>query len=258
VIQVGYTASLFTELYLYQKGIILNSSAIYSNGLDLGYDYQANTDVVSFINSVTGAEDAVHPEIIEQTLTDGESSYKSYFWPHRAGESDLWFNVGQVLGAHCEAVQAAGYQSVISFRDDGEPTCRIVSDPATGAVNNDEFSDDNGNYNVTAEQLAVTSVGMGFFHLPLTSGGSTTWTAAQFEQYLPVMLEAEARGPVLAHCASGYRSAAYVLAYLASKSGYCTDWALRQSALIGLVYDGAQQSSTDKQVVAFFQQVLQC
>ncbi len=231
---------------------------MYSNGLDLGYDYQANADVVAFVNSVTGAHDTVHAEIIEQTLANGESSYKSYYWPHRAGQSDLWFNVGQVLDTHIGAAQTAGYKSVISFRDNGEATNRLASDPATGAVANNEFSDANGNYAVATEQAAVTAAGVAFFHLPLTSGGTSTWTAEQFELYLPVLKQAEALGPVLAHCASGYRSAAYVLAYLTSKSGRCTEWALQQSALIGVVYDSAAQSSTDKQVVAFFQEVLKC
>jgi protein tyrosine phosphatase (PTP) superfamily phosphohydrolase (DUF442 family) len=153
-----------------------------------------------------------------------------------------------------------GYKSIISFRDNDEATNRLPSDSSTGPVANNEFSNDvDGNYAVSAEQAGVLAAGMAFFHLPLTSGGTTTWTAEQFYQYLPVLKEAEALGPVLTHCASGYRSAAYVVAYLAFQSSRCTDWALQQSAYIGLVYNSSTaQSSTDIQVVEFFYQVLKC
>lgn len=255
---MGYTASLFAELHLYGQQAVSGSAQLYANGIDLGWDYQANADVVAFVNSVTGAHDVAQAESIEQSLAAGEASYKSYYWPHRAGHSDLWFNLGQVLDTHVAAIAAAGYKTVISFRDNGEATNRLASDPATGAVDNHEFSDASGNYAVAAEQAAVQAAGLRFFNLPLVSGGTDTWTAAQFALYLPTLQQAEAAGPVLAHCASGYRSAAYVLAYLGSQGGRCTEWALQQAAQMGVVYDSATQSATDKQVVAFLQEVLKC
>eukprot|EP00597_Dinobryon_sp_UTEXLB2267_P003403 CAMPEP_0170065592 /NCGR_PEP_ID=MMETSP0019_2-20121128/5619_1 /TAXON_ID=98059 /ORGANISM="Dinobryon sp., Strain UTEXLB2267" /LENGTH=393 /DNA_ID=CAMNT_0010272495 /DNA_START=150 /DNA_END=1331 /DNA_ORIENTATION=+ len=256
---VGYSATLFVELYLYTKKLIRSSDEIYINGLNLGYDYRANADVVAFINSVTDSQDEVHSEIIEQTLANGETSYKSFYWSHRTGESDFWYNIGQILDTQLASIGLNGYKSIISFRDNGEATNRLPSDLSSGPVANNEFSNDvNGSYSVSAEQAGVLAAGMAFFHLPLTSGGTTTWTEEQFYQYLPVLKKAEALGPVLAHCASGYRSAAYVLAYLAIQNSRCTDWALQQSALIGVVYNSSTQSSTDKQVVAFFQQVLKC
>jgi len=225
----------------------------------MGYDYQANADVVAFINTVTKSSDAVVAESIEKTLTNGESSYKSYYWVHRAGQSDNWYNVGQILDTHISAIQTAGYKSVISFRDNGEATNKLPNESASAAaINNNEFSDVNGLYNVTEEQVLVKRAGIKFYHLPLVSGATSTWTVEQYNLYEPVLKEAEANGPVLSHCASGYRSSAYVLAYLASKTDQCTEWALTQSALIGFVFNSTSQSSTDKAVVEFFNQVLKC
>lgn len=250
---------MFTELYLYKKGVVASAKTVYSNGINYGYDYQANSDVVAFINSVTKSQDTVKPETIEQTLASGEASYKSYYWVHRAGHDDLWYNVGQVLDTQVGAIKTAGYNSVISFRDNGEATNRLSSDPTTGAVDNNEFSDVRGNYDVTAEQKAVEAAGLRFFHLPLVSGATNTWTVEQYALYAPVLAEAETLGPVLAHCASGYRSAAYVLAYVAVKSQRCADWALSEARLLGLVYDNpTTQSATDVAVVSFLQQVLKC
>lgn len=250
--QVGYTATLFTELYFYTKKLISSSSELYKNGLDYGYDYQSNANAVAFVNSVTGANDKVQPESIEQTLADGESSYKSYYWVHRAGQSDYWYNVGQILDTHVSAIKTAGYRSVISFRDDGEATTRLPTDPRVGSVENGEFSDSKGNYRVADEKAAVESAGMRFFHLPLNGGAAATWTVEQYQKYAPIMVEAEALGPVLSHCASGYRSAAYVMAYLGTMGGHCADWAVRESSFVGLEF------GADKQVLDFFHQVLKC
>lgn len=214
---------------------------------------------MSFVNSVTGSSDVVHPEAIEQTLASGEASYKYYYWSHRTGNSDLWFNSGQILTTHVSAIAASGYKSVISFRDDGEATNKLPDeDQATAGANNNEFSDASGLYSVEQEQQAVLSSGLSFFHLPLVSSNTNTWTAEQYTLYLPTLQQAEALGPVFAHCASGYRSAAYVLAYLGSQSRQCTSWALQQAAYIGVVYNSSAQSDTDKQVVQFLQDVLGC
>ena len=241
------------------KGNVANSSSyIYSTGLDYGYNYQANAAVVDLVNSIIGSDDVVTTESIEQTLAHGEASYKSFYWVHRSGHDDLWYNVGQILDTQIGAIRDAGYKSVVNFRDDGESTNRLPSDSATGPVQNNEFSDSNGNYNSTAERLAVESQGMRYYYLPLTSGATTTWTLEQYNLYRPAMKEAEKLGPVLSHCASGYRSAAYSIAYIAEKGDHCSDWALREAGLIGLFYNNSDSSSTDKQVVAFFQQVLRC
>jgi hypothetical protein len=50
--------------------------------LIIGYDYQSNEDVVELIAACTNYTVKVQPPIIEQTLKDGENSYKAYFWPH--------------------------------------------------------------------------------------------------------------------------------------------------------------------------------
>eukprot|EP01034_Spumella_vulgaris_P023236 gene23236-29438_t len=246
-------------MFSFHQGAVASAKDVYLNGINYGYDYQANADVVAFINSVTKAQDTVKPESIEQTLASGEASYKSYYWVHRAGHDDYWYNVGQILDTQISAIKTAGYRSVISFRDDGEATNRLSSDPATGPVDNNEFSNASGNYDVSAEKAAVEAAGVRFFHLPLVSGATNTWTAEQYALYAPVLAEAEGLGPVLAHCASGYRSAVYVLAYVATKSQRCTDWALSEARLMGLVYDNpATQTATDKAVVSFFHDVLKC
>lgn len=257
--QVGYTATLFIELYYFTKGEVKSSSELYANGLKYGWDYQSNSDVVKFVNEVTGSSDEVHSEVIEQSLASGEASYKYYYWAHRAGDSDLWFNSGQMLSTHVPAIATAGYRSVVSFRDNGEATNKLPSeDQPTAGANNDEFSDSAGLYNVTLEQETVTAAGVAFYHLPLVSSNTSTWTAEQFSLYLPTLQAAAARGPVFAHCASGYRSAAYVLAFLGSQTRQCTSWALTEAALIGVVYNSSAQSETDKQVVQFLQDVLGC
>ena len=171
------------------KGDATNSSSyIYSTGLDYGYDYQSNAAVVDLVNSITGSNDAVTFETIEQPLAHGESSYKSFYWVHRSGHNDLWYNVGQILDTQVGAIKDAGYRSIVNFRDDGEPTNRLpLSDPTTGPVQNDEFSDSNGNYNATAERLAVEAQGLRYYYLPLTSSATTTWTVEQYNLYLPAM-----------------------------------------------------------------------
>jgi protein tyrosine phosphatase (PTP) superfamily phosphohydrolase (DUF442 family) len=208
---------------------------------------------VALINNVTGLNYEAQSEVFEQTLAQGEYSYKYYFWTHRVG-NDYWYNAGQVLDTQPEAIVAAGYKSVISFRTDGESTNRLTNESTTGPVDNNEFSDANGNYNVTAERVAFEAVSITFYHLPLSTSTTADWTVAKYNEYLPTLQAAEALGPVLAHCRSGFRAAAYVVTYLASKGGYCTEWAVQQSKLIGFVFD----TPDNVQVMEFFEAVLQC
>lgn len=250
---MGWTATLFTELHLYLTGVVAGD-AIITNGWNYGFDYQSNADAVALINTLTGLTYTTQPEVFEQTLAEGEYSYKYYFWTHRMGQSDYWYNAGQILDTHPGAIVTAGYHTVISFRQDGESTNRLANESTTGPVDNNEFSDANGNYNVAAERAAFESAGVTFYHLPLNTSDAADWTVEQFEKYKPTLQAAEAAGPVVSHCRSGFRSSAYSLAYLAQKSGYCTEWAVQQGKYVGFVFD----TPDNAQVMAFFQQVLKC
>lgn len=200
---MGYGASLFTELHLFRTGIT-PADEIFPNSLTLGWDFQADAGAVALVNAVTLLQPpaVVQEPILELSLTEGEDSYKSYYWSHRVG-SDSWYNIGQILDTQVGTIAAAGYKTVISFRSNGEPTVRTASDSAEGPVANGEFSDAEGNYNVTAEQIAIEGAGMRFLSLPVT--GEQAWSAEQLSEYTPALKAAAARGPVLAHCASGYR-----------------------------------------------------
>lgn len=255
-------------MHLYLKGYI-QSSEIYSHSLDLGYDLGSNNDVVALLNSLTGSNDTVHSEVIEQNLAAGESSYKSYYWTHRLGHEDLWYNAGQVLDTHINAIAEAGYTSYVSFRADREATARLPADPATGPVDNHEFSDAlEGLYSVEQERSIVTSKGLQYYHLPLNSEENNTWTAVTYEKYLPVLrtidaltrnaIKSTGKGAVLVHCASGYRSAAFSLTFLAQQQHLCSDWVLLRAKEIGFQYDNPSPTSTDLQVVAFINSVLGC
>eukprot|EP01038_Epipyxis_sp_PR26KG_P010210 gene10210-13737_t len=251
---VGWTATLFTELHLYLKGIVKSDDEIYQNGLKYGWDFQINADAVAMINAITNSNKSpLTQEIIEQTLTQGEYSYKYYFWVHRVGENNYWYNVGQILDTQLLAIHNAGYKSIISFRMNGEPTTRLPSEMGqSGYINNHEFSDKNGNYDVKFEADYTSYYNISFYNIPITS---TSWTASQFyDVFVPIMIVAEANGPVLTHCTSGYRSAAFTVAYIASKSNKCTEWALQQSSNIGFIYN----ETTDSTVIQFFQSVLKC
>jgi protein tyrosine phosphatase (PTP) superfamily phosphohydrolase (DUF442 family) len=199
----GWGATLFSELHLFRTGVTPKDE-LFSNSLTLGWDYQADAGAVALVNTVTQLDPpaTVQPPVVELLLTDGEDSYKSYYWSHRVG-SDSWFNIGQVLDTQVDAIAAAGYQTVISFRSNGEATVRTSTDPTTGPVNNGEFSDEEGNYNVTAEQVAFQRAGLSFLNLPVS--GEDAWSAATLSEYSPALVAAAARGPVLVHCASGYR-----------------------------------------------------
>lgn len=250
---VGWGASLFAELHLYQSGS-LDADEIYNSALTLGWDYQSNSDAVTLINAVTGLNSAVVAPSIEQTLSDGEDSYKSYYWSHRVSEADeMWYNAGQPLDTQVETIAAAGYASVVSFRSDGEATTRISSDPAEGPIDNHEFSDSSGNYNVTMERDAFAAAGVRFYNLPVT--GDDAWSSATLAKYAPTLTEAASFGPVLAHCRVGHRSSAYVVAYLAQQKGECTPWALQQARKLGFSFD---LSEDDESVMEFFESSLGC
>jgi len=249
---VGYTASLFTLLHLYRTGAILSSN-IMSEGLALGWDYQANNSTLTLINQVTGLGLLLTAPVLELNLANQESSYKTYYWSHRLG-NDTWYNLGQPLETHVNAIQAQGYKTVVSFRANGEPTTRIASDLTVGPIENNEFSDSQGVYDVEMERTAFEAVGVQFFNLPVS--GSAAWSSSTFFQYLPTLQGlAEKQNPVLAHCTSGYRSSAYVSTYLAFSQGKCTAWALNQAGKVGYSFD---VSPNDAQVVSFMQSVLKC
>jgi protein tyrosine phosphatase (PTP) superfamily phosphohydrolase (DUF442 family) len=246
--QAGYAASLFAIMHGYLAATV-SGDDIFSNGLTLGWDFQADASAVQLINSVTGTNTAVAPPSIDNTLADGEESYKQYFWSHRI--TDDWYNIGQVLDTQVPSITTAGYKTVISFRNDGEATLRLASDPTEGSVDNNEFSDVNGNYAVDMERSAFEKAGLDFFNLPVT--GESAWTIEQLDEFTATMDAAPK--PILAHCASGYRSSAYVIAYLGRQQKQCTHWALKEARRIGYSFD---QSEDDAQVVAFFQEALQC
>lgn len=128
----------------------------------------------------------------------------------------------------------------------------MASDPS-GYADNNEFEDSNGLYNVTAEQVAFENVGIHFFNLPVT--GSNAWTPEMLDAYIPTIEEAVSYGPVLVHCTLGYRSSAYITAYLAKVNGQCTAWALQQARRVGFSFD---VSPSDYKVVQFYQESLGC
>ncbi len=254
---VGYTANVFTQLHFYMNKQI-TSDEIYSHSLNMGYDLQNNTDVVNLINAVAGRSDTTQPEQIEQTLAQGEYSYKYYYWTHRLGNNDYYYNAGQILSTHIDSIKTAGYQSVVVFRQNGEPTARLPTDPSTGKIDNHEFSDENGNYDVTLEHAAVKDAGLHFYYLPLVSGGDSTWTKATFDKYTPVLKLAATHGPVLVHCASGYRSSSFTLIYLAAENKQCSSWVVEKARQIGFDLNSATPSTSDQQILALAKEVLGC
>lgn len=61
--------------------------------------------------------------------------------------------MGQILSTHIGSIESAGYQVVISFREDGEG-----SSP-TKNYSHIDFTDIDGHYNVTDELRAVRADG---------------------------------------------------------------------------------------------------
>lgn len=113
---------------------------------------------------------------------------------------------------------------------------------------NHQFMNADGSYNVTKERKAVERAGMAFFHLPV---GSTSWTKATFNAYSPTLDQAAMAGPVLTHCKSGYRSAAFVAAKIAldnaaeqDGSGQgCGYAAIQHAKMIGYSFDVAPDTA---------------
>ena len=209
---------------------------------------------MALVNSVTGLSYTAQGEIFEQTLAQGEYSYKYFFWTHRLGNSDYWYNAGQILDTQPAAIKTAGYKTVISFRENGEPTNRLSTEPTTGPVDNNEFSDANGLYNATAERVAFEAISVAFVHLPVDSSDAADWTLQKFNSYKPHLRAAEAAGPVLSHCRSGMRSSAYAVAYVAQKTQQCTAWAIQEAKYVGFAFD----TPGNEQIVNFFKEVLKC
>lgn len=248
----GYSAALLTLLYLQQSGTII-ADDIYNLGYSFGYEFLVDPLAVDFIEEVTGlVATPLKEATIELTFTKGEQSYKDYYWTHRMGGADTFYNAGQILSNQVEAITGAGYKSIINFRTDGEPTNLLPDENMnSGTIPNYEFSDSNGYYNLTLEQETFVNAGLKYYSLP-TSG----WTKDTFMSYLPTLEAAEAAGgPILVHCASGYRSAGYILTYMAYKQGLCTNWFLSEATKIGYSYD---VSPGDAAVVQFAQSVLGC
>lgn len=285
--QVGYTANLFTQLHLYLTGQLHQASDILTHSLALGYDYQNNSDVTALINAVVQQKAnttpvtpfATHAEVLEQSLIQGEMSYKYAYWPHLLAHSSFWYNAGQFLETQVSVLTVtAGYTTIISFRTDGEATARLSTEPTTGPVANFEFSDANGLYSVEKERNLVqqSSSNVRHVHLPLDAESADTWTRATYEAYLPTLLRVQedtqtqvtltGKGAILVHCASGYRSAAFVLTFLAEQhnrnhqetESLCSDWVFQQARQVGFVFDNTTPTSHDTAVVNFVYDILGC
>jgi protein tyrosine phosphatase (PTP) superfamily phosphohydrolase (DUF442 family) len=258
---VGWTASLFTLIHLYLTASseykIQSAYDIYQIGLELGFDYQATQNSVDLINGITSSTDVVKPPSIELTLASGESSYKSYYWSHRLGDSDNWYNAGQFLSSHVSAIALNGYKAIVSFRMNHETTTRVTSDDQhiASPVNNDEFSEEHGLYEISLEASVAMMNNVSHNHLPLSYDDASDWTVEQFEIYRPILRSIEmAYGPVLVHCDTGYRSAVYVLTYLAYNQLRCSDWVLSKANQIGFTLI----TGSDDQAINFIRDVLAC
>jgi len=256
---VGYSATLYALLFQFEAGALVSAegtASIYGAGIANGWDYQTNESVVSLVNAVTASSTAATAPSIDLLLADGQSSYQNYFWAHRVG-NDLWYNTGQIYDTQIDAIKQAGYASVVSFRVDGESTTHADATDCTSATarcpNNQQFMNTDGTYNVTMERNAVEAAGMKFYNLPVSSA---SWTPAQLAAWAPALQQAVAAGPALTHCKSGYRSSAFVVAYLAQLGKQCVVWAVQQATEIGYSFD--VKASTDVTVMQFFEDTLRC
>jgi len=104
--------------------------------------------------------------------------------------SDVLTTGGQPSKADLQRLKDAGFTTVINLRREGEVT--KADDP-----------DDAANYNFDEAALA-SSLGLKYFHLPISSGEGLTEENAKM---LDDLLNA-AQGPVLLHCGSGNRAGA--------------------------------------------------
>ena len=104
--------------------------------------------------------------------------------------------------------------------------------------------------------VLLTERGLKFSHLPLDPDSPDTWTLATFNRYRPV-LEAITT-PTIVHCASGYRSSAFVLTFQAFQRGLCRDWVIAEAERVGFNLHSAAPSSHDLEVLEFAYAVLGC
>jgi hypothetical protein len=112
-----------------------------------------------------GVQSQVLPPQIEQSFANGEQSYNDYYYVHRTDDSA--YNMGQILSSHVGSLKTQGYQAVISFRTDKEPTTRIPTDNSTGPVANLEFGDEQGLYSLQLEQKALEAAGIAFYSVKI-------------------------------------------------------------------------------------------
>jgi protein tyrosine phosphatase (PTP) superfamily phosphohydrolase (DUF442 family) len=172
------------------------------------------------------------------------------YWSHRLGGLDGFYTVGQVLETQVDAIATAGYKTVISFREDGEATIRLPSDPPVGFIDNAEFSDENGNWNASLEKDLFEATGaIQWMHAPVNS-----YTSEVFYEYQPMLASAAALGPVLVHCKSGYRAAVYTLTYLGQIHGHCTTWAIARAKEVGFDLNPIE----DSDAINLFKEILGC
>ena len=97
---------------------------------------------------------------------------------------------------------------------------------------------------------------MTFYNLPVA--GDFSFTKEQFDSFLPVFEQAAENGPVLVHCASGYRSAVYALSFIAREAPQerCVDWAITQARRVGESLDLSE--SDIQKAVGFWRETLAC
>lgn len=246
---VGWTADLFTHLHLVLTNK-RNSSTFYTDTLKLGWDFQSDVDANALVEATIGLVADVSEPSIELDLAEGEDSYMYQYWSHRLGDMDGYYNIGQILDTQVDAIATAGYKSVISFRGDGETTTRLWTDPAEGPIDNHEFSDNNGNWNATLEQIAFEAAGIAWYYAPVT--GDAAYDPDTYYEYEPIFEGAV--NPVLVHCRSGYRAAIYTLTYLGSVHGFCASWAIAAAAEVGFHLNEVE----DADAINLFEQVLGC
>jgi protein tyrosine phosphatase (PTP) superfamily phosphohydrolase (DUF442 family) len=250
---VGYSAALFAQLHHVLVGDA-KASSFYQDTLSVGWDFQSDTKAIQVVADVTNTALApLQPVTIELDLHGNQTGYMTYYWLHRLGHQDGFYNIGQVLSTQVGAISGVGVKSVISFRTDGEGTVRLPSEPASGPVENWEFADAEGNWNASAEQAAFEAAGVRWFNAPV--GGTQAFTVAQLDSYVPIFKAAAAVGPTLVHCKTGYRSSIYTLAYRGRSEGRCAKWALDQAQQVG--FDLSSRDS-DAKARKFFADVLAC
>merc|ERR1711871_345401 len=229
---VGYSAALFAQLHHILQGRA-SIHTFFSDSRNVGWDFQSDPTAVTLVANVTHtAAVPVSAPSIDLDLNGVMKGYEMWYWSHRLGGMDGFYNVGQVLSTQVSTIAASGYKSVICFRTDGEDTVRLPTDPAVGPIANWEFSDpSSGAWNASMERAAFEAACLSWHHAPV--GGAGAFTPAQFDSYMHIFEQAAAMGPTLVHCKTGYRSSIYTLAFLARKGHHCSEWALTQAQQVG-------------------------